>query len=220
MEEKIMQVAVSVATVWTSNDSPREMDLPATSNPARISEWLMSMRLADLLDLHNANRVQTQLLFGEKVIVTRMEGEWASIIAPSQSSSKDSRGYPGWIPAGQLREIQEDAKTRGAAIIQSKRALIKIEGMASTTPLCYQTVLPLIDETGEAIIVQTPLGKGKLHKDDVLLIQNGENLPAKAGGAICQSGERFLGLPYLWGGVSSYGYDCSGFVYTLSLIHI
>ena len=216
MEEKMMQIAVSVATVWTSKQSPRELDQPATSNPARISEWLMSMALSDLMDLHDANRVQTQLLFGEEVIVTGMEGEWASIIAPSQYSSKDSRGYPGWVPAGQLRDITDAADVKkGMAVIQSKMALLHIEGMDSTIPICYQTALPFLGDSGETIKVQTPLGKGELHKDDVQLLREGETLPEKSGKAICEAGERFLGLSYLWGGVSSYGYDCSGFVYTM-----
>ncbi|WP_455675273.1 C40 family peptidase [Pradoshia sp.] len=215
MEGKMMQIAVSVATVWTSKHSPREGDHPATSNPARISEWLMAMSLSDSLDLHDANRVQTQLLFGEEVIVTGIGGEWASIIAPSQPSSKDSRGYPGWVPLRQLREIEGDVATSGLAVIKSKMALIKIEGMSSTIPLCYQTALPLQDGRGETIIVQTPLGTGELHKDDVLLYKEGERPSRKSGNDICNSGERFLDLPYLWGGVSSYGYDCSGFAYTM-----
>lgn len=35
------------------------------------------------------------------------------------------------------------------------------------------------------------------------------------GHGIVEQGTRFLGLPYLWGGVSSYGYDCSGFAYSM-----
>lgn len=35
------------------------------------------------------------------------------------------------------------------------------------------------------------------------------------GQGIVEQAKRFLDLPYLWGGTSSYGFDCSGFAYTM-----
>ena len=35
------------------------------------------------------------------------------------------------------------------------------------------------------------------------------------GERMIEIGRQFLNLPYLWGGMSSYGYDCSGFSYSM-----
>src|SRR5207248_707855 len=40
-------------------------------------------------------------------------------------------------------------------------------------------------------------------------------LPKKNGAQIAKLGERFLGVPYLWSGMSSFAYDCSGFSHSL-----
>ena len=50
-------------------------------------------------------------------------------------------------------------------------------------------------------------------------VQNGDIAPpATAPLSIDETialGKRFLGMPYTWGGTSSYGYDCSGFTQML-----
>lgn len=33
--------------------------------------------------------------------------------------------------------------------------------------------------------------------------------------ALLEKGKEFFGTPYLWGGISSFGFDCSGFLFTL-----
>jgi cell wall-associated NlpC family hydrolase len=38
---------------------------------------------------------------------------------------------------------------------------------------------------------------------------------AVSGTTVANQARRFLGLPYLWGGTSGFGYDCSGLVYAL-----
>jgi cell wall-associated NlpC family hydrolase len=40
-----------------------------------------------------------------------------------------------------------------------------------------------------------------------------------SGRAILEHGAQFLGLPYLWGGTSEKGFDCSGFVQRLFGLH-
>ncbi|EKP95412.1 C40 family peptidase [Thermaerobacter subterraneus] len=48
----------------------------------------------------------------------------------------------------------------------------------------------------------------------------GQASPAKVPGtALLETARRFLGLPYLWGGTSGFGVDCSGFVYLVHRFH-
>ncbi|MGH7566675.1 MAG: C40 family peptidase, partial [Gemmatimonadota bacterium] len=41
----------------------------------------------------------------------------------------------------------------------------------------------------------------------------------QSGRAILEHGAQFMGLPYLWGGTSEKGFDCSGFVQRLFGLH-
>ena len=73
--------AVSVATVWTSPEAPREIDAPGLENPVKLNKWLEQLPFEPRLDLCDGNLVQTQLLYGEHVHVEKISGEWAKIIA-------------------------------------------------------------------------------------------------------------------------------------------
>src|ERR1700754_4010593 len=75
-------VDVSVATVWTSPDSPRPVDRPALTNPVDLDGWLSSMTLAQKLDLTAGNRTQTQALYGQQVYVLATQGDWAEVAVP------------------------------------------------------------------------------------------------------------------------------------------
>jgi hypothetical protein len=49
--------------------------------------------------------IVTQLLLGEPVVVDEVRAGWARVVATTQPApARDPRGYPGWLPAGQLAE--------------------------------------------------------------------------------------------------------------------
>lgn len=215
-------IAVSVATVWTKPESPNDLDQPALTAPADLRGWLGSLTVEDRLDFYNRNAIQTQALFGTRVEVMEEQGEWSHILIPEQSCKKNEIGYPGWVPTAQLApwsdayQLKED---QPAVIVTSAHTrlydLEQVEGIE----LAYLTRLPLIEETSEGVVVSTVFGPSLLRKDDVQIVKNGEPVPVQApvnkGEAIVANAKRFLGLPYLWGGMSSYGYDCSGFAYNM-----
>lgn len=209
------RVAVSVATVWTAADSARKLDEKAVANPVEIESWLDGLTYETKLELCNENRVQTQALFGEEVwIVSEIEG-WAEIIVPSQSSSKDERGYPGWMPLCQIERIEESWQEGPIAVIQSKKAMLYSAEETPLFELSFQTQFSVIKKDTEWIEVKTPLGKGKVKPVDARVFDTIENVPKGSGKDIVADGETYIGLPYLWGGMSSFGFDCSGFSYTM-----
>ncbi|AQX55237.1 C40 family peptidase [Priestia flexa] len=214
MDAKRYVVTVSVATVWTSTESPRSLDKVALEAPVDIEEWLYRLTYEKRLALCNENLVQTQLLFGEKVEVIKQEGDWCYVLIPSQPSKKNDAGYPGWVPASQLKSVEVQKQDSYAQVV-AKKTLLVINNQTELM-LSYRTTLPVLQHLNEHVEVETPLGKGLLLTKDVNVVQaDTEQHPTKSGEHLVLEGKRFLDLPYLWGGMSSYGFDCSGFTYSL-----
>lgn len=209
-------VKVPVATVWTTTDSPREIDQEVTSNPADIQRWIDSLSYEESLDLCNSNLVQTQVLLGEELLVIEERDGWSKVLLPEQASNKDERGYPGWIPNAQLTIVEGwDVKTVPIAVVISKKAELFDEERVSQFLLSYQTTLPFLEQDGEWVKAQTPTGVGYLKKEDVEVVSSFASRKKGNGQGIVAAGEQFLNLPYLWAGTSSFGYDCSGFSYSM-----
>ena len=64
--------------------------------------------------------------------------------------------------------------------------------------------------------VATPSDGDKwVSTEAISVYQFEEDIPAPTGEELVQVGEQFLSLPYLWAGTSGFGFDCSGFTYTI-----
>lgn len=210
-------INVPVATIWTSYDSARELDKKAISNPTDIKSWLNSLNFETRLELCDANLIQSQLLYGQEVLVLEEREDYYHIIALTQGSSKDERGYPGWVPKCQVTEVGDWNLTDGpVAVVTSNLAPLFSTEEKELLELSFQTILPVVESGKEKVKVQLPDGTlGLLKTDDISVYDGLPFIPKGAGEDIVRSGERFLGLPYLWGGMSGYGMDCSGFSYTM-----
>lgn len=215
VSEDIWITAVQVATVWTSPASARDIDVAGTCNPTNIDHWIESLTYETNLALCEENRIQSQLLYGEPVVVTETKEDWAHIVIPSQPSKKNQLGYPGWVPLKQLKQVNKYAwKTPQTAIISDNKAWLENEVGDQIIKLSYLTYLPVAGITANRVKVKTPHGNSYLPKDAVHIFSAGKGIePQGDGKAIVQAGEPFVGLAYFWGGMSAFGYDCSGLVY-------
>lgn len=218
-DNKKWVVDVAVATVWTSPSSPRHVDQAALSNPVGVREWLSQITHEERLQLCSDNLVQSQVLYGQTVIPIEEQGEWMHVVVPDQPSVKDERGYPGWIPKSQLHALAHEYGDFGQPFVSvtSSTAFLYPDKQTKGTEISFQTRLPFIGESDGWCEVLTPSGRGPqfIQTDNVRILRPGDERRNVTGRDIVRSGEQFLGLPYLWGGMSGFGFDCSGFAYTM-----
>ncbi|WP_249869309.1 C40 family peptidase [Oceanobacillus saliphilus] len=213
--EELWITAVQVATIWTNPESAREMDNDGTTNPTNIDNWVESLSYEARLALCNENRVQSQTLYGEPVLVTEVKDDWAHVIIPSQPSSKDKRGYPGWMPLNQLVQVSKDEwfTSQTAAVIKDK-VWLETEAGDPFMKLSYMTVLPVKGKEDSRVSVSTPHGDKFLPEEAVTIFSSKEGMEKGSGEEIVKAGETYISLDYFWGGMSSFGFDCSGLAYT------
>jgi cell wall-associated NlpC family hydrolase len=194
-------VAVPVANVWSEPGAVRPVDRSVVLPRPDIPAWLGAMTQDDRLDLQG--RLETQALVGEAVVVLSEGSGWAQVELLSQPSRKGKLGYPGWVRCEHLADAPATAPVAPKAAVSVLHARGQTEG-AELVVLSYGTVLPIEGRRGQHLLLRLP-GGGLVEVAGAALAP----VPA-AGAAVLASARTFSGLPYLWGGCSGYGVDCSG----------
>lgn len=219
-------VDVSVATLWTSPDSPRSIDRPALTNPVDIPQWLAGMSAKQKRWLSGHNATQTQVLYGHKVYILEQKGDWAKIAVPGQPSPKNPLGYPGWVPKVQLTSAATFAQLKRKhpfAVVDGAPTVWlyndkKLDGKFMR--ISFNTRLPVLAQADGAIKVATPSDGPKwLAATGVSVYDAFSDIPPPTAADLIKTGKMFMGLPYLWGGRSGFAYDCSGFTGSIYQSH-
>lgn len=142
------------------------------------------------------SEMTNQLLFGETVKVLKQRGSlWVKV-----RSLHD--GYEGWMTNTLLQPISEElANTYCPFLAAGLFNTVKIGEMKMRVPMASS--LPGFNEGQGSINSMTyHLDANYLKRDDQPISE----------GLIRQLTEQWLNVPYLWGGRTMFGVDCSGFV--------
>ena len=219
-------VAVSVATVWTTPQSPRPVDHPALTNPVDIRGWLSDMTPAQQEALTSDNLTQTQALFGDRVFVVGEQGDWDEVLVPGQPTPKNALGYPGWIPKAQLTtDPGYGALKDHAPFALADRGittwLYRDSGLSDQDlEISTNTRLPVLSRTDKAVQVATPdRGPRWLDARTVAVYEKPTDIPHPTGADLVRYAAVFVNVPYLWGGRAGFGFDCSGFTSTIYQVY-
>jgi cell wall-associated NlpC family hydrolase len=158
--------------------------------------------------------VVSQAICGTNVGVVETRPGWLRVRTPDD--------YSGWMPAAGLRRLspgdQPYAAAGRVARIESLFANIYHQpNVTKRRPILtvpFETRLEVIagpDDNPRWLEVRLPDDRsGWLQRGDASF----DAQPLSVAAAI-ELSRRFLGLPYTWGGTSSFGYDCSGFTQML-----
>lgn len=143
------------------------------------------------------SKVVSQALFGEVVEVRERNGEWILIATPDR--------YEGWVKADSI--LGRDQPYPGE--IETTRLNAHIYETPDTEygplmTLPYGSKLQVLDSSDPRWI------QIRLIDERTVFIQKGD--VASTPFELISFSKQFLGLPYTWGGRSSFGFDCSGYV--------
>ena len=203
-------VAVSVARLWETPRSPRPVDRPALASPVRFRAWLSAMSLDQRRDLFRHS--DTEALLGDRVRVLRLRGKWARVAVVDQPSPKHPSGYPGWVPRRQLTSRAPAATSRVATVTRRTAWLhTDTSSPRRQTEISHGTRLPVRGKVGRHVRVVLPRGGvRRIPAAAVTLHAPSERALPIGPRRLLRTARQFRGLPYLWGGLSGFGIDCSG----------
>lgn len=146
----------------------------------------------------HSSEMLSQLMFGDCFEVIATEGYWAYI-----KTFYD--GYEGWLDQKQFLEIDELTKDQ---FVQSKW-LLDLSPQHLVKNLNANQIMYLVPGS---TIPKLTNGQFKIRDLVYQLAESQVRQASQANGAaIVEAAQFYLTAPYLWGGKSLYGIDCSGF---------
>lgn len=146
--------------------------------------------------------VVSQAIYGVNVSVIEQKDGWAHIRTPDD--------YTGWTSLTALRPGEPYASAGQVARVTSMFAHIyREQSVTKHAPMItvpWEVKLEVTEITERWLQVRLVDGRtGYIQTGDATL-----NATRISTSEMLALSRKFLGLPYTWGGTSSYGYDCSG----------
>jgi len=162
-----------------------------------------------------AERV-TQALLWERVLVRQVWGPWVQVMLPDQY--RTPQGYPGWMLQRHL-VVETPARLDPVVTVRVSRARIHREPRSGSPTLMLARLssdLPWTEFQDPWFRVRVPgwSEPAWVHADEVV-----DGCLPPVAEDLLRTAAQLKGTPYLWGGMSSLGIDCSGLVFTVFKVH-
>lgn len=157
--------------------------------------------------------VVSQAIYGTGVLSLKKQADWYDI--------RTADGYEGWVQAIGLKALSADPYAPDGRVVRIADLSANVYREPDVT--LHAPLLRLPWEARLETTSETAVGSGRwisVHLIDgqIAWVQRGDVTANFAPLGIEQTvllAHKFLGITYTWGGVSSFGFDCSGFTQML-----
>jgi cell wall-associated NlpC family hydrolase len=161
--------------------------------------------IAPLLAEPRASATMTsQCLNGHRIDVLEAREDWRRVQGPD--------AYEGWMHRGYLGEAVSDPSARlaGGHLLAQGTERLSL-GCVVRSPAGRLRALPLgaLVDPGEDVLLGESAGAAELRR----------RFPPEPSAIVDSALRLYEGTSYLWGGVTPWGADCSGFVQTVFALH-
>ncbi len=182
------------------------------------NQFIIAVSIADIRrDPDPQSELVTQALMNVSAVTGETTGEWTHVTLPD---------YSGWILTNQLetpivKGYCEGEGTCGvplpySVVVTVPHAPLYLheEGEETQGELYLSTAVPYIDLAHPQRVRVALSGdkEGWLAREHIETRDNSELFPRQSISIVTSYAKEFLGVPYLWGGTSWRGLDCSGLV--------
>ncbi len=163
---------------------------------------------------NHSSEMVSQAVLGTKLKVLKKKGEWYLVQTPE--------GYISWIDHGGFKIMDKnefDNYFEAESIIYKDVFGFSYKSSIQNSvisDLVMGSVLKLIDENSNYYEVMYPDGRiAWVKKSESMKYSSFISLEKNDTEKLIMNAKKLLGIPYLWGGTSSKGFDCSGLTKTL-----
>ena len=160
----------------------------------------------------HSSELVSQAVLGTKLKILKREGEWYLVQTPDD--------YISWIDHGGIHVMEESGFND---YFKSSYIFTDTYGFSYTDELKKDVVSDIVMGSKLNVVglrndfyeVSYPDGRLALIEKNKLLKENAFDKYKNDKNNLLEYSKKLIGIPYLWGGTSTKGFDCSGFTKTL-----